>query len=127
LPADRLSAIGQLITERGEHVSAFYTSNVEFYVMSRQERFENFVATSRNFHMTAGASSSAATSLDRMGIRIRKQSPAITAVNCFRLSSLVKESESGGYQSYLDLVSKHSLELRVIRYRFSESTRLYVG
>lgn len=37
-----LREIGRLLRERGENVVAFYTSNVEFYLM-RQGSFENYV------------------------------------------------------------------------------------
>src|SRR5581483_5439762 len=36
-----LAAIGQLLTERGEKVSAFYTSNVEYYLM-HDDSFDRF-------------------------------------------------------------------------------------
>ena len=107
-----LSAIGQFMTERGEHVSAFYTSNVEFYVM-RQERFENFVA---NLKRLPYDNRSVIIRSYFMGSYGYSHPQAIAGYYSSQLlqtiESLVKESDSGGYQSYFDLVSKHSLELK---------------
>jgi hypothetical protein len=107
-----LSAIGQLISQRGEHVSAFYTSNVEFYVM-RQERFENFVANLKKLPYDSRSVIIRSYFTGSYGYSHPQAVPGYYSSQLLQtIESLVKESESGGYQSYLDLVSKHSLELK---------------
>ena len=106
-------AIGQYLRETGERVSAFYTSNVEFYLM-RQGGFERFVENLK------------ALPIDSRSVIIRSyfnyayyasQHPQ-TIENYFSvqllqtIDSIVKDQSAGGYESYYDLVTRRSLELR---------------
>lgn len=104
-----LKEIGRVIAERGEHVSAFYTSNVEFYLMGDGsfDRFaENVTALPR----------------DRKSVIIRSyfggaaHPQAVSGYYSVQLletiDSLVADQAAGGIRSYSDLVNKHALDLR---------------
>jgi hypothetical protein len=108
-----LRSIGQYLTEIGERVSAFYTSNVEFYLM-RQGGFERFVENLKSLP------------IDQKSVIIRSyfnyayyanQHPQ-TVDNYFSvqllqtIESLIKDQHLGGYESYYDLVTRRSLDLR---------------
>ncbi|MGI9076702.1 MAG: hypothetical protein ACR2G6_05135 [Gemmatimonadaceae bacterium] len=105
-----LSAIGREIARRGERVSAFYTSNVEFYLM-RGGTFARFAETV------------AALPRDERSVLIRSYfggvygTPHAQAVQGYfstqllqTLESFVGETARGGYETYFDLVSKHAIE-----------------
>jgi hypothetical protein len=106
-------AIGQYLNQIGERVSAFYTSNVEFYLV-RQGSFEQFVENLK------------ALPIDGRSVIIRSyfnyayqayQHPQ-TIENYFSvqllqtIDSLVKDHNAGGYESYYDLVTRRSIDLR---------------
>ncbi len=107
-----LVAIGQVIAERGEVVSAFYTSNVEFYLW-RDGSFDRFVDNvTRIPH-------------DEMGVIIRsffggnfrythpQAVPGYYSTQLLQtIESLVTEYASGGIRTYFDLVNVGSLDLR---------------
>ena len=108
-----LRAIGQYLTEIGERVSAFYTSNVEFYLV-RQSSFERFVENLKGLP------------IDSRSVIIRSyfnyayytsQHPQ-TVENYFSvqllqtIDSIIKDQGAGGYESYYDLVTKRSIELK---------------
>ncbi len=107
-----LRAIGRLLTARGEHVSTFYTSNVEFYLM-RQGSFDRF------------ADNVAQLPMDERSVIIRSffnrnwRYPHPQAVPGYystqllqTMESLVMEHSRGGYRTYWDLVSRHLIDLR---------------
>ncbi|MGH7720363.1 MAG: hypothetical protein ACREON_16150 [Gemmatimonadaceae bacterium] len=107
-----LAAIGKEIAARGERVTAFYTSNVEFYLM-REGGFERFVENVR------------ALPHDGRTVIVRSyfggpyRVPHPQAVDGYYstqllqpVDSLLAEHARGGFASYTDLVTKHSLELR---------------
>ena len=106
-------AIGQYLNETGEHVSAFYTSNVEFYLW-RQDGFGRFVENLK------------ALPIDQRSVIIRSyfnyayyayQHPQ-TVENYFSvqilqtIESLLKDQSAGGYQDYFDLVTRQCLDLK---------------
>jgi len=110
-----LKTIAQYLNERGERVSALYTSNVEFYLMRgfRDDEFNRF------------AESVALLPRDERSVIIRSYFNGTwgyehpQSVNGYystqllqTMESFVKEHSSGGYKSYSDLVGKHALELR---------------
>ncbi|HEX5830170.1 MAG TPA: hypothetical protein VFY16_04255 [Gemmatimonadaceae bacterium] len=102
-----LPEIGRWLHERGERVSAFYTSNVEYYLM-QDGSFERFVQ-----NVAA----------------LPRAEPSVIIRSCFgwacgashpetlpgyfstqlvqRIPSLLEEQRRGGYRTYADVVTKH--------------------
>jgi hypothetical protein len=107
-----LRAIGRDIAARGERVSAFYVSNVEFYLM-RQGSFERFAdnASTLPHNSRSVIIRSLFGGLYRMD---HPQSvPGYFSTQLLQaLESFVTEHESGGYRTYRDVVTKHAIELR---------------
>jgi hypothetical protein len=107
-----LLSIGQFLRERDERVSFFYTSNVEFYLIRNGafDRFaDNVTALPHHEHGVIARS--------YFGGMFRYPHPqAVPGYYSTQLlqpiATLVDEHAKGGYQSYLELVAKHSLELR---------------
>lgn len=105
-----LKAIGQYISEIKEHVSAFYVSNVEFY-LQRQGTFDKFVDNLRTLP------------IDDHSVIIRSYfnyyAPAHPQAepNHFstqlmqRIDDLIKQCASGECESYNDIVTKNSILL----------------
>jgi hypothetical protein len=109
-------AIGKYLHETGEKVSAFYVSNVEFYLWRQSGSFERFVQNLRSLP------------IDHKSVIIRSyfnyayyayQHP-LTIENHFSvqllqpMASLFKDTEpaAGGYNSYYDLVTRHLIEYK---------------
>jgi hypothetical protein len=110
-----LKSIARFLNERGERVSALYTSNVEFYLM-RGFSDDEFKRFAENVSLLPR---------DERGVIIRSYFNGAwgyehpQSVNGYystqllqTMESFVKEYSSGGYKSYSDLVSKHILDLR---------------
>ncbi len=110
-----LKSIAQYLKEKGERVSALYTSNVEFYLMRgfKDDDFSHFAA------------SVSLLPRDERSVIIRSYFNGAwgyehpQSVNGYystqllqTMDSFVKENSSGGYKSYADLVGKHILDLR---------------
>ena len=110
-----LKSIARYLNERGERVSALYTSNVEFYLMRgfSDDEFKRF------------ADNVSLLPRDERSVIIRSyfngswgyEHPQ--SVNGYystqllqTMESFVKEYSGGGYKSYSDLVGKHILDLR---------------
>jgi hypothetical protein len=106
-------AIGDYLREVGETVSAFYLSNVEFYLV-RNGSFDRFVDNIKFLP------------IDSKSVLIRSyfnyayytsQHPQ-TVDNYFSvqllqtLESLVRDQNAGGYENYYDLVTRRTIELR---------------
>ena len=107
-----LRAIGRDIAARGEQVSAFYVSNVEFYLM-RQGSFERFADNAAS--LPIGPRSVIIRSLFGGLYRVdHPQSvPGYFSTQLMQtLESFVAEHNAGGYRTYRDVVTKHALELR---------------
>jgi hypothetical protein len=107
-----VSAIGEYLREIGEQVSAFYTSNVEFYIV-RDGGFRRFVGNVAD--LPRGEPSVIIRSF--FGGKFRSRHPqAVPGYYSTQLlqtiDSFAEEQESGGFPNYLDLVTKHSLTLR---------------
>ena len=107
-----LRAVARDISERGLKVSAFYTSNVEFYLM-REGGFDRWVENLKRLP------------IDGKTVIIRSyfsgsfghtHPQSVTGYYSTQLlqtiESLIKEHSSGGYETYTDLVTKQSLDLR---------------
>ncbi len=107
-----LREIGRVLSERGDRLSALYVSNVEFYLM-REGSFDAFAAT--------------VATLPRMSRSVIIRSyfgggfygshpqsvPGYFSTQLLQtVESFVKESSRGGYTTYIDLVSKHNIDLR---------------
>lgn len=107
-----LKKIAEYLRKNGEKVSAFYTSNVEFYLM-RGVDFDSF------------AGNVSALPRDEKSVIIRSYFngtfgyPHPQSVSGYYSTQLLQTIESfageyakGGYQSYLDVIGKHMLDLR---------------
>ncbi len=106
-----LKAIGQYVAEIKEKVSAFYVSNVEFY-LDRSGTFEQFVANLKTLP------------IDNRSVIIRSYfnyySPLHPQAepNHFstqlmeRIEDLLKQCQNGECGTYMDIVTKNSIPLR---------------
>ena len=107
-----LREIGRVMTERGERLSAFYVSNVEFYLM-REGSFDAFAASVRTLPH------------DARSVIIRsyfgggfygshpQSVPGYFSTQLLQtVDTFVAEAARGGYATYMDLVSKHNVELK---------------
>lgn len=104
-----LAEVGRVIAERGETVSAFYTSNVEFYLMSNGS-FARFAETvTRLPHNERSV-------MIRSHFNRPRHPQAVPGYNSTQLLQTIRsfadEQKRGGLTSYWDLVTRHSLELR---------------
>ncbi len=107
-----LANIGKYIAEKSEKVSAFYTSNVEFYLM-RGSSFDTFAENVRQ--LPRGENSVIIRSYfnGTWGYEHPQTVNGYYSTQLLQtLDSFVKEHASGGYQSYQDLISKHLLDLK---------------
>jgi hypothetical protein len=107
-----LRAIGRDIARRGEQVSAFYVSNVEFYLM-RQGSFAAFADNASS--LPIGPRSVIIRSLFGGLYRMdHPQSvPGYFSTQLLQtMESFVAEHRAGGYRTYRDVVTKHGIELR---------------
>lgn len=111
-----VKAIGNYLRESGQKVSAFYVSNVEFYLWRQTGSFERFVQNLKSLP------------IDDRSVIIRSyfnyayyayQHP-LTIENHFSvqllqtIDSVIKDTESttNGYNSYYDLVTRHLIEYK---------------
>jgi hypothetical protein len=107
-----LREIGRVVAERGERLSVLYVSNVEFYLM-REGSFDTFAATVGTLPRTPRS------------VIIRsyfgggfygshpQSVPGYFSTQLLQtMDSFVKESSRGGYATYIDLVTKHNVDLR---------------
>ncbi len=107
-----LAAIGQLLTERGEKVSAFYTSNVEFYLMN-DGSFDRFAASVSKLPREAKSVIIRSYFGGSWGVSLPQSVPGYYSTQLLQtMDSFVKDYSGGGLQSYSDLIGKHSLDLK---------------
>jgi hypothetical protein len=108
-------SIARYLNERGERVSALYTSNVEFYLMRgfSDDQFKRFA---ENVSLLPRHERSVIIRSYFNGAWGYEHPQSVNGYYSTQLlqtmESFVKEYSSGGYKSYSDLVSKHILELR---------------
>ncbi len=105
-------AIGAYVEEMGERVSAYYTSNVEFYVMGDGsfDRFADNIAALPRAKPSVIIRSYFG---GRFRTRLPQSVPGYYSVQLLQtLQSFAEEHEAGRFRSYLDVVTKHSLTLR---------------
>jgi hypothetical protein len=107
-----LAAIGGFLTERGLRVSAFYASNVEFYLM-RQGSFDRYGGNILRLPRDDCSVIIRSYFNRRPGGVHPQYTPGYSSTQLMQtVSSFVDEYSSGGYLSYWDLVTKHVLDLR---------------
>jgi hypothetical protein len=109
--AQALKAIGAYVAEIKERVSAFYVSNVEFY-LQRQGTFDRFI---ENVKMLP---------IDNRSVMIRSyfnyyapkhpqaEGEHFSTQLLQRIEDLLKVCGSGGCESYMDIVTRDSIPLR---------------
>lgn len=103
-----LAEIGRVVAERGEVVSAFYTSNVEFYLMG-DGTFPRFAATTSA--LPRNERSVIIRSVFRR--RLPQSVPGYMSTQLLQpLDRFAAEYAAGGFRSYMDVVTKGALELR---------------
>lgn len=106
-----LPEISRLISERGETVSAFYTSNVEFYLM-RSGSFSQFAET------VAGLPHDERSVIIRSyfnrtgGTHPQAQRGEASTQLLQRIEHFVEVQRSGGFSSYRDLATRGALDVR---------------
>lgn len=106
-----LVEIGRVLTQYGITVSAFYTSNVEFYLW--RGGFDRFAENVTQLPLGEGAVIIRSYFGRNFGFTHPQAVPGYYSVQLLQtIASFVSDYESGGYRSYLDLVTRHSLKLR---------------
>ncbi|MGH9800672.1 MAG: hypothetical protein ACRD82_09930, partial [Blastocatellia bacterium] len=107
-----LKSIAAYLNERGEKVSAFYTSNVEFY-LSRGDDFDRFAASVKLLPREANSVIIRSYFNGTFGYAHPQSVSGYYSTQLLQtMDSFVKEFSAGGLQSYTDVISKHSLDLR---------------
>jgi hypothetical protein len=100
-----LTEIARYLDERNQRVSAFYASNVEFYLMM-QRTFDEFAENMAR--LPIDGRSVIIRSLFARGDNHPQAVPGYYSTQLLQtIESLVSEYRTGGYGSYSDLVSKH--------------------
>ncbi len=103
-----LAEVGRVVAERGEVVSAFYTSNVEFYLMG-DGTFSRFAATTSA--LPRNERSVIIRSVFRR--RLPQSVPGYMSTQLLQpLDRFAAEHAAGGFRSYMDVVTKGALEMR---------------
>ncbi len=107
-----LASIGEALSERGLRVSAFYTSNVEFYLM----RGGNFARFAENLERLPRDEKSVIIRSffgRNFGYLHPQAVPGYYSVQLLQsIESLLASQAEGGYRSYLDLVTRDAVQLR---------------
>ncbi|MEK7834414.1 MAG: hypothetical protein AAB401_25220 [Acidobacteriota bacterium] len=107
-----LKSIAVYLNEHGEKVSAFYTSNVEFY-LSRGDDFDRFAASVKLLPRSANSVIIRSYFNGTFGYAHPQSVSGYYSTQLLQtMDSFVKEFSAGGLQSYTDVISKHSLDLR---------------
>lgn len=107
-----LREIASLLRERREQVTALYVSNVEYYLMSAG-KLNLFI---ENLALLPHDERSLIIRSYFGGFYGPRHPHAVPGYNSSQLlqtiASLVAEQQKGGYSSYTDLITKHSISLR---------------
>ncbi len=109
-------AIGKYLQETGEKVSAFYVSNVEFYLWRQSGSFERFVQNLKSLPIT----DKSVIIRSYFNYAYYAYQHPLTVENHFSvqlmqtIDSVIKDMEpaTGGYNSYYDLVTRHLIEYK---------------
>jgi len=108
-----LKAIGEFLKEIGENVSAFYVSNVEFYLW-RQDSMARFIENlkslpieDRSIIIRSYFNYAYYTSVHPQTVEHYFSVQLLQTID-----SLIKDYELGGYNSYYELTTRRSLELK---------------
>lgn len=108
-----LKAIGKYLRERGETVSAFYTSNVEFYLMRGGDDFDRFAQNVAALPRDGRSALIRSYFHGTWGVAHPQSVAGYYSTQLLQtMESFVKEYEAGGYRSYSDVIGKHMLELK---------------
>jgi hypothetical protein len=100
--------VGKILKERGEKVTAFYTSNVEYYLMG-DTSFERYAENVRRLPIDARGVLIRSVFGGGFGYRSVQSVPGYYSVQLLQpLESFVK----GKFESYRDLVTQDSLDLK---------------
>ncbi|MDX2042042.1 MAG: hypothetical protein SF097_12375 [Acidobacteriota bacterium] len=107
-----LKSIATYLNEQRETISAFYTSNVEFY-LSRGDEFDKFAANVKALPRVANSVIIRSYFNGTFGYAHPQSVSGYYSTQLLQtMDSFVKEFSAGGLQSYTDVISKHSLDLR---------------
>ncbi|MCW5967795.1 MAG: hypothetical protein KIT57_04720 [Blastocatellales bacterium] len=107
-----LVSTGRDIAARGLRVSAFYTSNVEFYLM-REGGFERFAENLKSLPTDSRSVIIRSYFGGGFGYRLPQTVPGYYSTQLLQtIPSLLQEVARGGYDSYSDLVTKHAIDLK---------------
>jgi hypothetical protein len=107
-----LAAIAAAVGERGEYVSAFYTSNVEFYLM-RGAAFDRYAANVQQLPIRPNSVIIRSYFGRNFGYAHPRAVPGYYSVQLLQtIDSFIDDVQAGGYRSYLDLVTRNSIALR---------------
>ena len=102
-----LLEIGKILQERGEKVSAIYTSNVEYYLMG-DDSFDRFAASVKRLPLQKNSVMIRSVFMGGYG-RLPQNVPGYYSTQMLQpLESFIK----GSFRSYSDLISQDSLELK---------------
>lgn len=105
-----LAAIGREIDKRDLHISAFYASNVEQYLM-RGSAFQQFAKTMTGLPYDEH-SIIIRSYFGRWGGHANAKAGHLSTQLLERFEDFVSETRAGGYRSYTDLVTKNVLPPR---------------
>jgi hypothetical protein len=107
-----LAAIGALLSRRGEKVTAFYPSNVEYYLM-RGGGFERFVANVGRLPHDDRSMIIRSFFGRNFGFVHPQTVPGYYTVQLLQSTRrFLRDQTEGTYRSYLDLVTRDVIELR---------------
>ncbi len=105
-----LAGIGGYLRERGDTVSAFYTSNVEDYLM-RDGAFDRYVANVARLPYTENSVIIRSFFGRNFGFVHPQAVRGYVSVQLLqRIGSMVRRHAAGGYRSYLDLVTADAID-----------------
>ena len=110
-----LPAIGRYVAGRALEVSAFYTSNVEFYLMGAGS-FDRFGATVATLPRAYNAMIIRSVFRGPFGNRHPQRVAGYYSTQLLQpMDVFVEAIESGGFYGYPDLVTREAVDLRALQ------------
>jgi hypothetical protein len=110
-----LPAIGRYISQQGEQVSAFYTSNVEFYLMGAGS-FDRFAASVADLPRAYNAMIIRSVFRGPFGNRHPQRVAGYYSTQLLQpIDVFVEAMEGAGFDGYSDLATRGSINLRAFR------------